>query len=141
MRRSKKLIIAAVVAAVILAGSIGGVALAQDNGDGTGPAAKFAALWDRVGEIYQQKTGDALDQEALKEALAEAQSEMRDEAMKTWLESLVEEGRITQGEADQYLEWWQSKPDVSIGFGSGGRGGFRGMGGPRGFLGPYAPVE
>ena len=46
MRRSKKIIIAVVLATVLVAGSIGGVALAQENEDGSGFAAKFTALWD-----------------------------------------------------------------------------------------------
>ena len=133
MWRSKKLIIAAVLAAVMLAGGIGGVVLATDNGDDSEPDAKYEALLNRVGEIYQQNTGVALDQEALKDAFAQAQSEMQAEALETWIQSLVEEGKITQEQADEDLAWWQAKPDgtFGFGFGFGGRGGFRGMGGPR----------
>jgi len=140
MWRRKKLIIVAVLAAVMLVGSIGGVVLATDNGDDSQPEARCGALWDRVSEVYEQKTGVALDQEALKAAFAQAQSDMRaevlqklremeTEALRNRLQNLVDEGRITQGEADQYLEWQQSRPDVPVGFG------FRGMGGPRGWGG------
>ena len=143
MWRKKKLIAIAVLAAVMLAGTIGGVALATtDNGDDGEPEAKYEALLDRVCEIYQENTGVAIDQEALKDAFAQAQSEMQTEALETWLQSLVEEGKLTQDEADQYLNWWQARPDVSFGFGFGGRGGFRGMGGSRGMRGfgwPCAP--
>ena len=142
MWRSKKLIIVAVLAALMLAGTIGGVALAADNGDDSEPEARYEALLNRVCEIYQEKTGVAIDQEALKDAFAQTQSEMQTEALETWLQSLVEEGEITQAQADEYLDWWQVKPDVSFGFGFGGRGGFRGMGGPRGMRGfgwPCAP--
>ena len=142
MWRSKKLIIVAVLAALMLAGTIGGVALAADNGDDSEPEARYEALLNRVCEIYQEKTGVAIDQEALKDAFAQTQSEMQTEALETWLQSLVEEGEITQAQADEYLDWWQAKPDVSFGFGFGGRGGFRGMGGPRGMRGfgwPCAP--
>ena len=96
MWRSKKLVIAVVLAAVMLAGGIGGVVLATDNGDDGEPEAKYEALLDRVGEIYQQNTGVALDQEALKDAFVQAQSEMQAEALETWLQSLVEQGKITQ---------------------------------------------
>jgi len=139
MWRSKKFIVVAVLAAVILSGTIGGVVLAT-NGDEIEPE----ALLDRVCEIYQENTGVAIDQEALKDAFAQAQSEMQIEALETRLQSLVEEGEITQAQADEYLDWWQAKPDVSFGFGFGGRGGFRGMGGPRGmhsFGWPCAPTE
>ena len=140
MWRRKKFLLVGLLAAVLLIGSIGGVALATDNGDDSQPEARYGALWDRVSEVYEQKTGVALDQEALKAAFAQAQSDMRaevlqklremeTEALQNRLQNLVDEGKITQGEADQYLEWWQSRPDVSVGFS------FRGMGGPRGWGG------
>jgi len=146
MWRRKKLIIVVVLAAVMLVGSIGGVVLAADNGDDSQPEARCGALWDRVSEVYEQKTGVALDQEALKAAFAQAQSDMRaevlqklremeTEALRNRLQNLVDQGKITQGEADQYLEWQQSRPDVSVGFG------FRGMGGPRGWGGRCIPTE
>jgi len=146
MWRSKKFIVIAVLVAVMLAGSIGGVLLAADNGDDSQPEARYGALWDRVSEVYEQKTGVALDQEALKAAFAQAQSDMRaevlqklremeTEALRNRLQNLVDQGKITQGEADQYLEWQQSRPDVSVGFG------FRGMGGPRGWGGRCIPTE
>lgn len=130
MWRSKKLILAVVLAAVMLAGGIGGVVLATDNGDDDEPEAKYEALLDRVYEIYQQNTGVAIDREALKDAFTQARSEMQAEALEARLQSLVEEGKITQEQADEYLDWWQAKPDASFRFGFGGRGGFRGMAGP-----------
>ncbi len=132
MWRSKKVIAITVLATLLVIGSIGGVVLATDNGDDGEPEAKYEALLDRVCEIYQENTGVAIDQEALKDAFAQAQSEMQTEALENYLQSLVDEEKITQAQADEYLDWWQAKPDVSFGFGFGGRGGFRGMGGPRG---------
>jgi len=37
---------------------------------------------------------------------------MRDEALDNYLKNLVDEGKITQEQADQYKSWWQSKPDI-----------------------------
>ena len=144
MWRKKKLIAIAVLAAVMLAATIGGVVLAADNGDDSEPEAKYETLLNRVCEIYQEKTGVAIDQEALTDAFAQVQGEMRTEALENYLQSLVEQDKITQAQADEYLDWWQAKPDVSFGFGFGGRGGFRGMGGPRGmrsFGWPCAPTK
>lgn len=132
MRRSKKFVLVTALAAVVLIGSITGAVLA-DDGNGNEPGALFGALRDRVAEIYQQKTGDTLDQEALQEAFATARAEMREEAMKNRLETLVDEGTITQDEADQWTEWWQSKPDVPLRFG------FRARCGPLGGGGLQAP--
>jgi hypothetical protein len=113
MRRSKKFVLATALAAVVLVGSITGVVLAQ-NGDDSQPQARHGALLERVCAIYEDNTGVAIDPEALKDAFAQAQREMRAEAVRNRLQSLVGEGKITQDEADQYLEWWQSKPDVPL---------------------------
>jgi len=140
MWRSKKLIVGVVLAAALLFGSLGGVALAADNEDDSQPGALFGALWDKVCAIYEEKTGDTLDQEALKDSFVQARSEMRAEALQNRLQSLVDEGQITQEQADEYLEWQQSRPDVPVQFGFRGHGGFRGMGGMRGFGAPCVPT-
>lgn len=132
MWRSKKVIVGAVLAVVLLFGSLGGVALAN-NGDDSAPKARFGELLDRVSEIYQEKTGANLDQEALKDAFAQARNEMQKEATQNRLKSMVEQGMITQEQADEFLQWQQSRPDVPFGFG------FKGHGGPRGFPGPHMP--
>ncbi len=83
MWRRKKLIIVAVLAAVMLVGSIGGVILAADNGDDSQPEARCGALWDRICEIYNanpDRPGD-IDCETLKAAFAEARSEMQGEQL------------------------------------------------------------
>ncbi len=172
MWRSKKFIIAAVLAAVLLAGSIGGVVLAADNGDDSQPKARCGALLDKVCEIYNAnpgKPGD-IDCDVLKAAFAQARNEMRPEAlqnrremgpeaMQNRLQNLVDEGKITQGEADQYKawlqarpdmeqfrqqlkewqrpdtppelkEWWEARPDVPVEFGFRGHGRFPGWAGP-----------
>ena len=141
MWRSKKLIIVTVLAAVILTGSIGGIVLAADNGEDSQPEAQYGTLLDRACEIYEQETGVAIDQEALKDAFSQAQSELRAEAMQNRLQNLVDQGQITQEQADDYLKWIGDKPDIADGFGFLGRGGFRGMHKMRGFGGPCAPVE
>jgi hypothetical protein len=137
MWRSKKFIIAAVVATVLLAGGIGGIALAADNGVGNQPKPPCGDLLARVCEIYQQKTGVAIDQEVLKEAFDQVRSDMQKQWQEThrkgseWrppampnrpeigpedmlsrLQKLVDEGRITQEQADQFKSWLQSKPNT-----------------------------
>ena len=103
MRRSKKFIIAGVLAAVLLVGSVGGVVLAQtENGNDTQPKTLLARVADILG----------IDQQTLEDAFAQAQSEMRDEALDNYLNDLVNEGTITQEEADQYRAWHQARPDM-----------------------------
>ena len=154
MRRSKKLIIIAVLATVVLAGSIGGIALAADNENDGGPAAKFGELFDRVCEIYEQKTGVAIDQAALKDSFTQAHEELRPElpalstmpkrgemdreAMQERLQALYDEGKITQEQFENKKAWLEAMPDDLPAFGFRGHIGFRGFGG---FGGPCAPEE
>lgn len=128
MWRRKKFIFAAILAAMILVVGIGGVVLAADNGDDNQTETKRGALVDRALEIYEEQTGVAIDKDVLKDAFTQAKGELRDEALQNRLDNLVADGVITQEEADEYLEWWQSKPDISNGFGLRGHGRI-GMGG------------
>ena len=142
MWRSKKFIVIA-LAAVLVVGSSVGVVLAADNGDedGSPPEAQHWALLGRVCEIYEENTGTTIDPQALQDAFAQARSEMRDEVLQNRLQNLVEQGKITQDEADQYKEWWQARPDVAAGFGFRAHRRFCGMGGPLGWGGLSAPTE
>ena len=139
MWRSKKFITVVVLAAVVLVGSIGGVVYAQTgNGDDSQPKAQSDTLLNKVCAIYQQNTGTAIDAKELQKAFDQARSEMREEAQDKFLQSLVDEGKITQEQADQYKAWLKSKPDVPL-FGPGpfgfpGHGMHPGFGGPGGGL-------
>ncbi len=75
---------------------------------------RYEALLDRTCAIYQEHTGVAIDSEQLKNALDQAKGELLDEALETRLQNLVDDGKITQEEADSYLEWWQSRPDIEL---------------------------
>ncbi len=128
MWRSKKLLIIAVLAAVVLAGSIGGIALAQTgSADNTTSGTTLLA---RVAAIL------GIDQQKVEDAFAQAQRQMQEEALDNYLKNLVDQGKITQEQADQYKAWVQARPDLPLGFGLRGDGGF---GGPRGFRGWHCP--
>lgn len=105
MWRSKKFIIVAVIAAVVLVASIGGVALAQT---GSGDNSQHKTLTDRVVAILVAK-GVNITSAQLDEAFNQARSEERDE----FLQNLVTESKITQAQADQYKAWLNSRPDMS----------------------------
>ena len=131
MLKKKKRLVIALIAIAAAVGITSGVVFAQDeNEDTTQPEARHEALLERVCEIYQDNTGVTIEPEALKEAFAEAQGEMMAEAMESHLDKLVEEGVITQEEADQLKEWLEARPETSLP----GRPMFRG--GPGGRFGP-----
>ena len=132
MWKSRKFILLAVLAVVALAGSIGGIVYAQEDGEDEAEAADVdprLALLERIAE----KLG--IDVEQLIDAVNEAVSEIRDEARLRWMDKVVEEGWLTAEEAQEYSDWWAAKPDIEFDFGDCGPlerhafGGFRIHGG------------
>jgi hypothetical protein len=142
MWRSKKFIIITVLVVVALAGTIGGVALAQGNGDeNPQPGARQAALLERVCEIYYENTGTTINADDLQNAFAQAQGEIREEALQNYLQGLVDNDKITQEQADELLDWWQSRPDVPVVPGFAGQGMHRGFCRPGGFGGWFGAPQ
>jgi hypothetical protein len=123
MWRNKKFIIIALVAIVVLAGSIGGIALAQTGDEGEN---QTEAIFDKVTAVLVED-GVNITSEQLKDAFAEVQRDMRNQAVEKFLDKLVEEDKITQSEADDYLQWWSERPEILNGFGLRERFGFGGM--------------
>ena len=131
--RKRKWFIPVVVVSVLLIGSIVGGAIVAAQEDSAGNTEvesemieQHQALLERVCAIYEENTGVAIDSEQLKDALRQAREEMLDEALENRLQNLVNEGKITEEEAGQLLDWWQSRPDVELplpGFGGPGPGG------------------
>ena len=89
----------AVVAVAIISFSI---AFAQGNEGGDSNAGKLAT---KVAEIL------GLDTAVVDDAIKQAREELRDEAIQKKLNALVEKGQLTQEQADEYLNWIQSKPE------------------------------
>jgi hypothetical protein len=120
MWKSKKFIIVAAIIGVVLVGALAGVALAQTNSDGS-PTTPGKTLIARVATIL------GLDQQKVEDAFKQAKQDMENEALNARLKAMVDSGKITQKQADDYENWWQSRPqDVMPGLGPRvfGRGGF-----------------
>ena len=116
MWKNKKVVLLAALAIAMLIGSVAaGVTLAQSgSGNETQANTRYEALLSKVATIYQQNTGVTIDPQQLETAFTQAQKEMQNEALQTWLQNLVTQGKITQAQADQYLQWWQSKPNTPL---------------------------
>jgi multidrug efflux pump subunit AcrA (membrane-fusion protein) len=117
--RKRKWLIPVILSVVLIGGITGGMIAAADNSSSSTvadnqTADRYQALLDRACAIYQENTGVTIDPGQLKAALQQAQSEMRDQALQNRLQDLVDKGKITQGEADSYLQWWQSRPDIQV---------------------------
>ena len=89
----------AVVAVAIISFSI---AFAQGNEGGDSNAGKLAT---KVAEIL------GLDTAVVDDAIKQAREELRDEAIQKKLNALVENGRLTQEQADEYLNRIQLRPE------------------------------
>lgn len=97
----KRWLIGTVLAALMALGIAGGVVLAQ-AADGDSPMKSFAG---RVAEIL------GIDETRVQDAMNQARQEMFSERLQEKLDKMVESGRITQEQADEYKAWIESQPD------------------------------
>lgn len=116
MWKNKKVVLLAALAVAAIIGSVAaGVTLAQSGGGNETQAnTQYEALLNKVATIYQQNTGVTIDPQQLETAFTQAQTEMQNEALQSRLQNMVTQGTITQEQADQYLQWWQSKPNTPL---------------------------
>ena len=119
--RKRWLVIPVVVLALAVA-LVGGVVLADGTGDGDdggsdvsdGSSKGFAA---RVAEIL------GLEEDTVADAMEQARQEMHDERVEAWLDKMVESGKITQEQADDYQDWLDDRPEgLDRSWGKGFRG-------------------
>ena len=108
----KKFWIAGLVALALVGALItGGVVWAHGGGGKGSGGESFAS---RVAEILELEESDVQD------AFKEAKRDIRDERFQGRMDRRVEEGNMTQEEADAAVEWYESRPD-NIGEGRQGR--------------------
>lgn len=139
MRR--KWIVISALAALLLTGAVTGTAFAQsESSDDSSTVSRFV-------EILAGKLG--IGQEELQTAVDETREELEAERKAAWeqqlrdkLAAMVESGKLTQEQADAYLDRYLGAPELGpgdgrgkkFGFGRGHHGGKRG-GSPWGFGG------
>lgn len=129
--RRKWLIIPA-LAALLLTGAITGTVFAQSESDDDSSSVS------RFVEILAGKLGIDEDQvqTAVEETKEELQAERKaasEQRLRDKLAEMVEDGSITQEQADEYLDWYLDPPELASGkfgrnfaFGSGHHRGMRG---------------
>jgi len=112
--------------ALLACGVTAGAILAFGGGDGDSPVKSFAS---RVAGIL------GLEESKVQNAFNQAVNEARLDHLTRKLDRLVTDGSITQEQADEYLSWFQARPDGvlpgphSRGFGRHGLFGGRMFGG------------
>ena len=99
----KRWFVVPLLVGVLALGIMGGTALAQDRGTSSdSPVGKFAS---KVAAIL------GLDETKVQDAFKQAAKETQDEALQTKLGRLVEQGRLTQEQADAYKAWYLARPE------------------------------
>ncbi len=109
MSKKVKVLISILVVALLL--TMGGIKMVMAEGEEETtppPEASKKGLLERVADILE------IDQEDLINAFKQAQQEMKEEVFINRLNQAVEEGRITQEQADEVIEWWEQRPDDAI---------------------------
>jgi hypothetical protein len=109
MRKHKKTIIFSIVAVVVLTGGLVGGILATDQvfaDDGNPGKGRRGALLTRTAQIL------GVDQTDLENAFKQANKELRTEALEAKLQEFVSSGKITQAQADEFMDWINLRPDV-----------------------------
>jgi len=107
MSKKLKVLISAVVVALLLTVGATVTVMAEGEEEETTPPTEASenALLERVADIL------GIDEEDLINAFEQAQQEMREEAFINRVNEAVEEGLITQEQADAIIEWWGQRPE------------------------------
>ncbi len=105
MSKRVKVLVSVLVAVLLLVASGTAVAMAQEEEEPE-PTVEANGFLTRVAEIL------GIPEEDLVDAFGQARQEMRGEVFLNALDEAVEEGLITQEEADEILEWREQKPEA-----------------------------
>jgi hypothetical protein len=111
MRKRFKLVAIVLAAAIALTVGLTATTFAWGPSEGGGDKSPAETFVGKVADILE------LDQEQVADAFRQARGEMRDEAIEKRLDKAVENGLITEEEAGEILEWWQSRPEAMEQFG------------------------
>jgi hypothetical protein len=114
MKKSKKVVLVTFGLVVVLAITLGAVAIAQadDQAAGTAQSANVS-MFDRVAAIYKTNTGTAIDSAQLQKAFQQAGQQAATDAQNRMLQKLVDSGKITQKQADDYKAWLAARPTLN----------------------------
>jgi len=112
MSRKVKVVVSVLVVAVLL--TVGGTATVMAQEEPPPPAEEEAPPPEEGTRGLLARVADILGvtQEELVDAFGQVRQEMSEEAFFGYLDRAVEEGLITQEEADEIKEWWQQKPEA-----------------------------
>ena len=109
MSKKVKTLISVLLVALLLTVGATATVMAEGEEETTPPPeVSEKGLLERVADILE------IDTEALIDAFEQARQEMCEDAFTSHINQAVEEGLITQEQADEILEWWLQRPDDAI---------------------------
>ena len=112
MWRSKKFILTVILSVVVLGAILGGYAVANADEEEPGPIPPGEMnLLGKVAEIYEAKTGVAIDADELQNAFNEARNELGIQMRERMQERLAEEDPLTQEQLNELEQWMEARPD------------------------------
>ena len=106
-KRLSIFLIGTAVSVVAVVGAFAGLAAAQSNDD------------DGDGQTFVERVAAVLGIESddLESAMQQVKEEIRNERRDAKFDDLVENGTLTQEEADAIKEWQDAKPEIEFNFG------------------------
>ena len=109
MSKKVKVFISVLVVALLLTVGATATVMAEGEEETTPPPeASAKGLLERVADILE------IDKEDLIDAFKQARQEIYEESFINRVNEAVEEGFITQEQADEIIEWWGQRPDDAI---------------------------
>ena len=123
LKKKRNMLLVFLTAALLALGITGGAIFAQEAGaddDGAHNDSTKKGMASRVAAIL------GLGEQEVEDAFKQAGREMRDERFENRMDRLVDKGQLTEDEAVEAVDWYQSRPeDIGPGrrgFGMKGRG-------------------
>ena len=103
VKKKRSLLLVLFTAMLLALGITGGAVLAQEGNTQDDGARQSMA--SRVAAIL------GLGEQEVEDAFKQARREMHDERFETRMDRLVEKGQITEDEASEAIDWYQSRPE------------------------------
>ena len=110
MSRKIKALVAVMVSILVLTAGSAAMVMAQDEEPPPPPPEQEAEA-----NPFLQKVAEILgiSVEELNSVFQQARQELKQDAFQQFLNRAVEEGRLTQEEADEISVWWEQRPEAA----------------------------